>query len=225
METSFAFSEGYMDYSNALRQAIAEMPSKWDFTTWDYQTQLACSAAETEAIQQYGVAIQRRAYEIVCELQDQRDAAEASRAQTEARAERKGAQAKESHALPSSQTNLMQKSSSENAARSLEHQPEQQRTYSCPLAWTSDRTEQERRLNFEGQEEEEERVCFWEKVGDDEQWWNNMAVAELVVVEKQQQGSQPAAWLDEDDDTGGEQPISSPPREALSGTQLTLSCS
>ena len=44
------------------------------------------------------------------------------------------------------------------------------------------------------------------------------------MVEKQQQGSQPAAWLDEDDDTGGEQPISSPPREALSGTQLTLSC-
>ena len=165
MEKSFAFSEGYMDYSDALRQAIAEMPPKWDFSTWDYQTQLACSAEETEAIQQYGVAIQRRAYEIVCELQNQRDAAEASRAQTEAGAERKGAQAKESHAPPSSQTHLMQKLSSENAARSLEHQPEQQRTYSCTLTWTSDRTEQEGRFNFEGEEEEEERVCFgkrWE---------------------------------------------------------------
>ena len=51
-----------------------------------------------------------------------------------------------------------------------------------------------------------------------------MVVAELGVVEKQQQESQPAAWLDEDDGTGGEQPISSPPRGSLSGTQLTLSC-
>ena len=64
IETSFAFSEGYMDYSDALRQAIAEMLPKWDFSTWEYQTQLACSAEETEAIQQYGVAIQKRAYEI-----------------------------------------------------------------------------------------------------------------------------------------------------------------
>ena len=59
---------------------------------------------------------------------------------------------------------------------------------------------------------------------DDEQWWNNMVVAELWRVEKQQQGSQPAAWLDEDDDIGGDQPISSPPRGALSGTHLTFSC-
>ena len=51
-----------------------------------------------------------------------------------------------------------------------------------------------------------------------------MVVAELGVVEKQQQGSQPAAWADEDDDTGGEQPKSSPPRGALSGTPLTFSC-
>ena len=51
-----------------------------------------------------------------------------------------------------------------------------------------------------------------------------MVVAELGVVEKQQQESQPAAWLDEDDDTGGEQPISSPPRRALSGTHPTFSC-
>ena len=94
----------------------------------------------------------------------------------------------------------MQKSSSENAARSLEHQPEQQRTYSCPLTWTSDRTEQEGRFNSEGEGEEEERVCFWEEVADDEQWWNNMVVAGLVVVEKQQQASQLAAWLDEDDE-------------------------
>ena len=108
---------------------------------------------------------------------------------------------KKGYAPPSSQIHSMQKSSSENAARSLEHQPEQQRTYSCPLTWTSDRTEQEGRFNFEGEEEEEEeRVCFWEEVGDDEQWWNNMVVAELLVVEKQQQGSQPAAWLDEDDE-------------------------
>ena len=63
-----------MNYSDALRQAIHRLHSgdapKWDFSTWDYQTQLACSAEETEAIQQYGVAIQRQAYEIVCELQD-----------------------------------------------------------------------------------------------------------------------------------------------------------
>ena len=73
---------------------------------------------------------------------------------------------------------------------------------------------------------EEERICFREELGDVdyEQWWVNMMVAELGVVAKQQQGSQPAAWLDEDDDTVGEQPISSPPREALSGTHLTFSC-
>ena len=82
------------------------------------------------------------------ELQDQRDAAEASRAQVEAQAEREGAQAKESHAPPSSQTHLMQQSSSENATRSLEQQPEQQRTYAFPLTWTSDRTEQEGRVKF-----------------------------------------------------------------------------
>ena len=79
-------SEGYIDDSDALRQAIiiAEMRPKWDFSIWDHQTQLAYPAEETEAIQQYGVEIQRRAYEIVCELQeDQRDAAEASRAQIE----------------------------------------------------------------------------------------------------------------------------------------------
>ena len=51
-----------------------------------------------------------------------------------------------------------------------------------------------------------------------------MVVAELGAVEKQQQESQPPAWPDEDDDTGGEQPISSPPGEALSGTHLTFSC-
>ena len=59
---------------------------------------------------------------------------------------------------------------------------------------------------------------------DDKQWWNSMVVAELGVVGKQQQGSQPAAWPDIDDDTGGEQPISSPPRGALSGTHLMFSC-
>ena len=53
METSF--SEGYMEYSDALRQAIAEMPLKWDLSTCDYQPQLAFSAEETEAKQQYGV--------------------------------------------------------------------------------------------------------------------------------------------------------------------------
>ena len=95
---------------------IAEVPPEWDFSTCDYQTQLACSAEETEAIQQYGIAIQRRAYETECELQHQRDAAEARRAQTEEREERRGAQAKESHAPPSCQNHLMQKSSSENAA-------------------------------------------------------------------------------------------------------------
>ena len=51
-----------------------------------------------------------------------------------------------------------------------------------------------------------------------------MVVAELLVVITQQQESQPAAWLDGDDDTGEEQPISSPPRGALSGTHLTFSC-
>ena len=80
----------------------------------------------------------------------------------------------------------MQKSSSESAARSLEHPPEQQRTYSCPLTWTSGRTEQEGRYNFEGEEEEEERVCSWEEVGDDEQRCNNMVEVEMVVVEEQQ---------------------------------------
>eukprot|EP00904_Undaria_pinnatifida_P012419 jgi/Undpi1/8307/HiC_scaffold_25.g10776.m1 len=112
-------SGGNMDYSDALRQAIAKMRPKWDFSTWDYRTVLACSAEETEAIHQYGVEQRRRACEIVSGLQDQRDVPEASRAQVEARAERKGAQAKESHAPPSSQTPLMQQLSSENAARSL----------------------------------------------------------------------------------------------------------
>ena len=31
---------------------MMEMPPKWDVSTWDYKTQLACSAEETEAIQQ-----------------------------------------------------------------------------------------------------------------------------------------------------------------------------
>eukprot|EP00904_Undaria_pinnatifida_P009492 jgi/Undpi1/5673/HiC_scaffold_2.g00947.m1 len=52
--------------------ATAEMPSKWDFSTWDYQTQLVCFAEETEAIQQHGVEIQRRAYEIVQVIERER---------------------------------------------------------------------------------------------------------------------------------------------------------
>ena len=127
-----------MDWSDALRQAILRMHSG-DAPEVGFLN----LGLSTEATQQCGVEIQRRAYEIVCELQDQRDATEASRAQIEARAERKGVQAKESHAPPSSLTHLMRQSSSENAARSLEHQPEQQRTCPCPLTWASDRTEQE----------------------------------------------------------------------------------
>ena len=53
---------------------------------------------KTTAIQQYGFEVRRRAYEIVWELQDQQGAPEASRAQAEVPAERKGAQANESHA-------------------------------------------------------------------------------------------------------------------------------
>ena len=59
---------------------------------------------------------------------------------------------------------------------------------------------------------------------DAEQWWNSMVVDELGATEKQQQESPPLAWPDEDDDTGGEQPISSPPTGALSGTHLAFSC-
>ena len=111
-----------MDYSDALQQAIAEIPPRWYFSTWDYRTALDCSEKETEAVyHQYVVEQRRRACETVRELQDQRDAGEASRAQVESRAERKGAQAKERDAPPSSQTHLVQQSSSENAARSLEH--------------------------------------------------------------------------------------------------------
>ena len=51
-----------------------------------------------------------------------------------------------------------------------------------------------------------------------------MVVAELGVVEKQQQESPTPAWPDEDDGTGGEKPISSAPRERLSGRHVTLSC-
>ena len=168
------WSEGYLDYSDALRRAtVVEITPKWDSSTWNYQTQLDCPAEETEAIQQYGVEIQKRAYEIACELQDQQDAAEASRAQMEARAERKGAQAKESHAPPSSQTHLMQKSSSENTARSLEHQSEQQRTYST---WTSDRTEQGR-FNFGGKMRRKSEFVSgkswetWMTSNDGTAWW------------------------------------------------------
>ena len=94
---------GSMDYSNGLRQAIAETPPEWDFSTWDYQTELACCAEKPEAIQQYGVEAQTQAREVVRELQNQRDAVEASRAQVLAQTEQQGAQAKESHAPPSSQ--------------------------------------------------------------------------------------------------------------------------
>ena len=72
VETPFALSEGYMDYSDALQQATAEMPPKRNISALDNQTQPACSAEETHATQQYGVEIPRRAYEIACELQDRR---------------------------------------------------------------------------------------------------------------------------------------------------------
>ena len=64
----------------------------------------------------------------------------------------------------------MQQSSRVNAASSLEHQPEQQKTYSFPLIWTSGRTEQEGRVNFGWEEEEEEQVDFWDEEVN-EQWW------------------------------------------------------
>ena len=51
-----------------------------------------------------------------------------------------------------------------------------------------------------------------------------MVVAELGVAEKQLQESPPPVRPDEDDGVGGGQPISSPPREGLSGTDRTFSC-
>ena len=89
-----------MDYSNALRQAIAEVPPKWGFSTWDYQTELACSAEEREAIQQYGVEVRRRAYEIVRELQDHREAAEARQAEHKQRHEQNGREHRPKRAMP-----------------------------------------------------------------------------------------------------------------------------
>ena len=92
-----------------------------------------------------------------------------------------------------------------------------------PLTWTSERTEQEGRVNCWGEGEEEERVDFLdEKDVNEQQRWNELVLAQSSVEELLQQQPQsqqphlpsaaaPNPWPDEGD-CAGEQPMSSPLR-------------
>lgn len=112
-----------MDHATAVGIAWRECPPPWSFSNWNYQTDLACSPEERNAIHEYGVDLQRRAWAIVVAAQHQRDTADVNAQQVEVRADRRGVPAKKSSAQPSSQTSLLELSSSENSAILSMQQP------------------------------------------------------------------------------------------------------
>ena len=103
------------DYPRALVKAMAEHPPRSEFSNWSYLTAMACSSEETYAIHDYGVELRRRAWAIAAAAKYHRNTADVSHEQVEARADDRGASAKESGALPSSRFSLFEHGSSEKS--------------------------------------------------------------------------------------------------------------
>ena len=109
-------------------RTMEENPSnaRWDYANRNYLTDLKCPPAEMNAIDQYGIELQRRAWEIVTEgQQDQENTANVSYTQVEGRADRGRAQAKESSVPPSSRTSLFERAPSEKPGELSMQQPKQ----------------------------------------------------------------------------------------------------
>ena len=99
------------DYPRTLIRALEENPPNptWDFANRNYLTDLECPPEEMNAIHQYGIELQKRAWEIAAEGQEyQENTANVSYTQVEGRADRGGAQVKESSVPPSSRTSLFE---------------------------------------------------------------------------------------------------------------------
>ena len=106
------------DYPRALMRAMEENSpnARWDFAKINYLTDLECPPEEMNAIHQYGIELQRRAWEQVAQWQDaQENTANVSYIQVEGRAVRVGAQAKESSVPPSGRTSLFKRAPSEKS--------------------------------------------------------------------------------------------------------------
>ena len=106
------------DYPRALMRAMEENSpnARWDFAKRNYLTDLECPPEEMNAIHQYGIELQRRAWEQVAQWQDaQENTANVSYIQVEGRAVRVGAQAKESSVPPSGRTSLFKRAPSEKS--------------------------------------------------------------------------------------------------------------
>ena len=79
------------DYPRALMRAMKENPpnARWDFANRNYLTDLECPQGETNAIHHYRIELQRRAWEILAEGQDdQENTTNVSYTQVEGRADR-----------------------------------------------------------------------------------------------------------------------------------------
>ena len=143
----------YADCASALVRAWAEYPPRWDFSNWNYRTNMGCSPEETYSIHDYGVELRRRAWTIVA-TQCHRDTADVSHEQVERRTDDRGASAKESGALLSSQSSLNESASSEESGVLLKQQPQPKQT--------THHEEEERRKPKE-QDDEDQQLVFMEE--------------------------------------------------------------
>ena len=108
-------------------KAMVEFPPKWDFSNWTYLTKMACSPGKINAIHEYEIELQRPAREIVAATQDHRDTADINDERVEA-ADREGAPAQESNALPPGGTSLFAHGSSDKSEVMSKKQPQPTQT-------------------------------------------------------------------------------------------------
>ena len=116
------------DYPRALMRAMEENSpnARWDFAKRNYLTDLECPPEEMNAIHQYGIELQRRAWEQVAQWQDaQENTANVSYIQVEGRTDMGGTQAKESSVTPSSRTSLFERAPSKKSGEMSMQLPKQ----------------------------------------------------------------------------------------------------
>lgn len=128
-----------MDYVGALRRARADNTPGWDVSDLTYVTMILRPPEEQAETYKYQVGLQGRAWVMV----DQRDTAELSYAQVQAR----GAPAHDSNALLSSETSLPEVASIENSGMLPKQQSQKKRV-------TRERMEDERKEQARQQEED-----------------------------------------------------------------------
>ena len=181
---------GAMDFPRAPYEAMQEQQPRWDFRNWDYRTILAQTPDERDAIHQYQVDPQRRAWAKVAAAQHQRDTADIN-AQLEAAAGRRGPQTQASNALPSSRAPLVAaRESSRKTAKLSLHSPQ--------LKQMSNNREDKREGQGTWVQDEDQALVIV-----DECRFGEQQEQQVVVVQEPRSGeslsSPPPLWIDEPD--------------------------